>query len=53
MNTNIKMLHKLNKLNNIYEYLMSNLSDTQEHNKLLENLLDIIENLENEFEEEL
>lgn len=53
MNENLVMLHKINKLNNIYEYLMSSLSDTEEHNKLLENLLGIIEDLEHEFEEKL
>ena len=47
MNNQIKQLEKA------YDSLVISLSDTEEHNKLLNNLLDIIEDLEYEFEGEI
>lgn len=53
MNESLIMLHKLKQLDDVYKWLLVSLSDTEEHNKLLESLLEIVEDLESEFEEPL
>lgn len=43
------MQENIQRLNDIYVYLMSTLPDSQKHDLILEELLDIIEDLEYEY----
>ncbi len=47
------MNNQIKQLEEVYNSLLISLSDTVEHNNLLHSLLDIIEDLELEFEGEI
>lgn len=49
MNHQNTMLETIQKLNDVYIYLMSTLSDSPKHNLILEEMLEIIEDLEYEY----